>query len=43
LTKIYEENVRGTAAEVSDHFQKTAPKGEIVVVVEGAGKKDGET
>jgi 16S rRNA (cytidine1402-2'-O)-methyltransferase len=43
LTKIYEENVRGTAAEVSDHFQKTAPKGEIVVVVEGSGKKDGET
>jgi 16S rRNA C1402 (ribose-2'-O) methylase RsmI len=30
-------------AEVSDHFQKTAPKGEIVVVVEGAGKKDEET
>ena len=43
LTKIYEENIRGTVAEVSGHFQKTAPKGEIVVVVEGAGKKDEET
>jgi 16S rRNA (cytidine1402-2'-O)-methyltransferase len=43
LTKIFEENVRGTVSEVLDHFQKTAPKGEIVVVVEGIGKKDGET
>jgi 16S rRNA (cytidine1402-2'-O)-methyltransferase len=43
LTKIYEENVRGTVAEALEHFQKTPPKGEIVVVVEGAGKKDEET
>ena len=42
LTKIYEENVRGTVAEVLSHFRETPPKGEIVVVVEGADKKDSE-
>ncbi len=35
LTKIFEENVRGTMAQVLDHFLKIPPKGEIVVVVEG--------
>jgi 16S rRNA (cytidine1402-2'-O)-methyltransferase len=35
LTKMYEENVRGTLKEVSDHFKIKAPKGEIVLVVEG--------
>jgi len=42
LTKIYEENVRGTVAEVLSHFREFPPKGEIVVVVEGAVKKDTE-
>ena len=35
LTKMFEENVRGSLTEVLDHFEKTAPRGEIVVVVEG--------
>jgi len=35
LTKLYEETVRGTAKEVLAHFENKAPKGEIVVIVEG--------
>jgi 16S rRNA (cytidine1402-2'-O)-methyltransferase len=35
LTKLYEENFRGTAAEVLAHFVAKTIKGEIVVVVEG--------
>lgn len=35
LTKMFEENVRGTVKEVLAHFQQTPPKGEIVVVIEG--------
>ena len=35
LSKMHEENVRGTAREVLTHFEKTAPRGEIVVVVAG--------
>lgn len=35
LTKIYEETIRGTAAEVLAHFTKKPPKGELVIVVEG--------
>ena len=35
LSKLHEENVRGTVAEVISHFEKTAPRGEIVVVVGG--------
>jgi 16S rRNA (cytidine1402-2'-O)-methyltransferase len=35
LSKLYEETIRGTADEVLKHFEKTAPKGEIVVVVGG--------
>jgi len=37
LTKIYEETIRGTAAEVLSHYSEHPPKGEIVIVV--AGKK----
>ncbi|NKI26577.1 16S rRNA (cytidine(1402)-2'-O)-methyltransferase [Arenibacter sp. 6A1] len=37
ISKMYEETIRGTAAEVLAHFTKTPPKGEIVIVV--AGKK----
>ncbi|SHI64900.1 16S rRNA (cytidine1402-2'-O)-methyltransferase [Arenibacter nanhaiticus] len=37
ISKMYEETIRGTAAEVLEHFTKTPPKGEIVIVV--AGKK----
>jgi 16S rRNA (cytidine1402-2'-O)-methyltransferase len=35
LSKLHEENVRGTVQEVLTHFEKTAPRGEIVVVVGG--------
>ena len=35
LTKIHEENVRGTLAEVIEHFSKKDIKGEIVIVLEG--------
>lgn len=36
LTKMFEENKRGSLAEVRDHFQAKGVKGEIVIVVEGA-------
>ncbi len=35
LTKLYEETVRGSIAEVIQHFTIKAPKGEFVVVVGG--------
>ena len=36
LTKIHEENARGTLAKVMEHFSKKEIKGEIVIVLEGA-------
>lgn len=35
LTKLYEETVRGTLAEVLSHFTEKPPKGEFVIVVGG--------
>ncbi|HVK49990.1 MAG TPA: 16S rRNA (cytidine(1402)-2'-O)-methyltransferase [Pseudobacter sp.] len=35
LTKMFEENARGTLQEVHDHFSKKEVKGEIVIVVAG--------
>ncbi|MDQ3682991.1 MAG: 16S rRNA (cytidine(1402)-2'-O)-methyltransferase [Bacteroidota bacterium] len=35
LTKMFEENARGTLREVYDHFQTKTVKGEIVIVVQG--------
>jgi 16S rRNA (cytidine1402-2'-O)-methyltransferase len=35
LSKIYEENVRGTLEELGNHFRDKAVKGEIVIIVEG--------
>ncbi|MEJ7767287.1 MAG: 16S rRNA (cytidine(1402)-2'-O)-methyltransferase [Chitinophagaceae bacterium] len=35
LTKIFEENKRGTLQEVSDYFKEKTVKGEIVIVVAG--------
>lgn len=35
LTKIYEETVRGTVAEVLEHYTNKPPKGEIVIIVGG--------
>ena len=37
LTKLHEEAVRGSAAEVSDHFAKVEARGEITVVIGPAG------
>jgi 16S rRNA (cytidine1402-2'-O)-methyltransferase len=44
LTKVYEENRRGTLREVCDHYKEKGVKGEIVIIVEGAGggKKQGD-
>ena len=36
ISKIHEESVRGTLAEVTSHFQAHEPKGEIVIVLAGA-------
>ncbi|HVF97801.1 MAG TPA: 16S rRNA (cytidine(1402)-2'-O)-methyltransferase [Flavisolibacter sp.] len=36
LTKMFEENARGTLQEVHDYFKQKTVKGEIVIVVEGA-------
>ena len=35
LSKLHEENIRGTVREVMAHFEKVAPRGEIVVVIGG--------
>lgn len=40
ISKYYEEFVRGTASEVHQHFETTEPKGEIVVIIEGAPKEE---
>jgi 16S rRNA (cytidine1402-2'-O)-methyltransferase len=37
LSKMHEETIRGSIAEVLEHFQNKPPKGELVVIV--AGKK----
>ena len=39
LTKIYEENIRGTAEELLLHFKSKKIKGEIVVVIDKVSKK----
>lgn len=36
LTKLHEEFVRGTVADVSAHFDRNAPRGEFVLVIDGA-------
>ena len=35
ISKIHEESVRGTLAEVLAHFEETEPRGEFVIIVEG--------
>lgn len=37
LSKLYEENVRGSLEELIIHFKEKTVKGEIVIVVEGKG------
>jgi 16S rRNA (cytidine1402-2'-O)-methyltransferase len=39
LTKLHEENARGTLKELIDHFSQKTIKGEIVIVVEGENEK----
>ena len=36
LTKLHEETLRMTLAEAVDHFDQTPPRGEFVLIVEGA-------
>lgn len=38
ISKIHEESVRGTLAEVVEHFKANEPRGEIVVIL--SGKED---
>jgi 16S rRNA (cytidine1402-2'-O)-methyltransferase len=38
LTKLYEETVRGTAAELLAHFAGEKPRGEFTLVIAGAGQ-----
>ena len=40
LTKKFEQTVRGTIAEVAEHFAQHEPKGEFVIVVAGAPKPE---
>ena len=35
LTKMFEENKRGTLREVADYYKTKTPKGEIVIIVSG--------
>jgi 16S rRNA (cytidine1402-2'-O)-methyltransferase len=37
ISKVHEESVRGTLAEVTAHFIEHAPRGEFVIVLAGAG------
>ncbi len=39
ISKIYEETTRGTLAELIEHFTKTIPRGEFVIVVGGKDLK----
>ncbi|MBQ3631049.1 MAG: 16S rRNA (cytidine(1402)-2'-O)-methyltransferase [Prevotella sp.] len=43
ISKVHEESVRGTLAEVIAHFQSTEPRGEIVIVLAGSDKEKHET
>jgi 16S rRNA (cytidine1402-2'-O)-methyltransferase len=42
LTKVHEEVVRGTAAELAERYGEREPKGEIVLVVGGAPPAEGD-
>ena len=35
ISKLYEETVRGTLAEIIEHFTQNGPKGEFVIIVAG--------
>ena len=40
LTKLFEERVAGTLAELAARFAEAAPRGECVILVEGAGEAE---
>lgn len=40
ISKLHEEHIRGTLSEVIEHFAKTEPLGEIVIILEGASETD---
>ncbi len=40
MTKLHEETLRTTLKEASAHFEATAPRGEFVLVIEGAALPD---
>jgi len=39
ISKVHEESVRGTLAEVISHFQEHEPRGEFVIVVSGKSEQ----
>ena len=39
ISKVHEESVRGTLAEVIAHFQEHEPRGEFVIVVSGKSEQ----
>lgn len=43
ISKKFEQTVRGTLSEVIAHFESHPPKGEFVIVVEGATTRKGDT
>ena len=43
LTKLHEETLRFTLSEAVRYYEETTPKGEFVLVVEGAGDNDAPT
>lgn len=40
LTKVHEEAIRGSLSEIISHFEVNDPRGEFVIVVEGAPPKE---
>ena len=39
ISKLHEETLRGTIAELLEHFTQTEPRGEFVIVVAGKEEK----
>ena len=42
ISKLHEDTQRGTLQELAEHYKQHPPKGEIVVIVEGAEQEDGK-
>lgn len=42
ISKVHEESVRGTLAEVIAHFEQTEPRGEFAIIVAGCETKSGK-